>query len=130
MPNRNFDTIDRYMRLFDRGAKEPAAVDELIALFADDAVVDIAGHPLTGQAVTDLYRMICEHVADSYHHWTSEQLPDGIVKVVWGSSARLNDGNIDARAGVEHFTFNDQGLITHLRNDLSGILSPGRDETP
>jgi hypothetical protein len=127
------EVIERYMRRFDRAVgAEPAALNELVESFSDDAVVNFDGTPHTGRPrLLELYRRILEPLVEGNTHFTPERLPDGTMKVPWAASGRMSDGTVIAVAGTEYYTINDQGLITNLVNEPCGHpLTPGADEAP
>lgn len=125
--------IERYMRRFDRAVgAEPAALNELLESFSDDAVVNFDGTPYAGRAeLLELYGRVLGPLVEADTHFTAERLPDGTVKVPWAASGRMSDGTVIAVAGTEYYTINDEGLITNLVNEPCGPpLTPGADETP
>jgi hypothetical protein len=130
---RDDEVIERYMRRFDRAVgAEPAALNELLDSFSDDAVVNFDGTPYTGRAeLLELYGRVLGPLVESDTHFTPERLPDGTVKVPWAASGRMSDGTVIAVAGTEYYTINDHGLITNLVNEPCGRpLTPGADEAP
>jgi hypothetical protein len=127
------EVIERYMTRFDRAVgAEPAALNELVESFSDDAVVNFDGTPHTGRAgLLELYRRVLEPLVGACTHFTPERLPDGTMKVPWAASGRMSDGTVIAVAGTEYYTINDQGLITNLVNEPCGLpLIPGGYEAP
>ncbi|AXE86067.1 nuclear transport factor 2 family protein [Streptomyces sp. Go-475] len=113
--------IDRYIRIFDRTAHEPAAVEELQPLFAPDATVqlDQGLEPVTGlPAIMDFYRNFPSLMADSQRFWTSTVLDDGRIECHWVQAGRGTDGSLVTLAGIEHATVNADGQITDLRNRM------------
>jgi hypothetical protein len=127
------EVIGRYMRRFDRAVgAEPAALNELLESFSDDAVVNFDGTPYAGRtALLELYGRVLGPLVESCTHFTPERLPDDTVKVPWAASGRMSDGTVIAVAGTEYYTINDQGLITNLVNEPCGLpLTPGADEAP
>lgn len=126
------EIIERYMRRFDRAVgAEPAALNELVESFSDDAVVNFDGTAYSGRAgLLDLFGRILGPLVESCTHFTPERLPDGTVKVPWAASGRMSNGSVIAVAGTEYYTINDHGLIANLVNDPCGApLTPGIDET-
>jgi hypothetical protein len=126
------EVIERYMRRFDRAVgAEPAALNELVESFSDDAV-NFDGTPHTGRAaLLELFGRVLEPLVEACTHFTPERLPDGTMKVPWAASGRMSDGTVIAIAGTEYYTINDQGLITNLVNEPCGRpLTPGADEAP
>jgi hypothetical protein len=119
--------IDRYIRIFDRAAHDPGALDELRSIFAPDATVQLSDEqePVTGfAALMDLYRGIAAGMADSKHIWTTTLLDDGRIECRWVSVARRADGHLVALGGIEHATLDASGLITNLRNRMVDPRSP------
>jgi hypothetical protein len=60
--------LDRYIRIFDRSAHDPAALDELQSIFAQDATIQLSDEqePVTGfAAIMELYRFIAAGMASS-----------------------------------------------------------------
>jgi hypothetical protein len=110
--------VQRYMRLADRGYQDDAAYEELVALFAPDAVVDIDGTPVRGTAeIRAFYRRFFDEGSESSHYWYTEILPDGTHRTVWVESGRLADGRLTSVAGVEYATLDADGRIATLRNE-------------
>ena len=129
----NEEVIGRYMRRFDRAVgAEPAALNELVESFADDAIVNFDGTPHAGRAaLLDLFGRVLGPLVETHTHFTPERLPDGTVKVPWAASGRMSDGTVIAVAGTEYYTIDDHGLITNLVNEPCGLpLTPGADEAP
>jgi SnoaL-like domain len=113
--------IDRYIRIFDRSAQDPAALDELQSIFAPDATIQLSDEqePVTGfAAIMELYRFLAAGMADSKHIWTTTVLDDGTLECRWVSVARAADGGLGTHSGIEHATVNADGLITNLRNRM------------
>jgi len=110
--------VQRYMTLADRGYGDDEAYEELVALFAADAVVDIDGTPVRGTAeIRALYRRFFDEGSESSHYWHTEILADGTHKTVWVESGRLADGRLTSVAGIEYATLDSDGLISSLRNE-------------
>jgi SnoaL-like domain len=125
------DVIERYVRRFDRAVgAEPAALDELVDTFSENAVVNFDGTPHTGRArLLELFARILGPMVETCTHFTPELLADGTVKVPWAASGRMSDGGVLAIAGTEYYTIDDEGLISKLVNEPCGRpLVPGRDE--
>ena len=121
----SLNAIERYMTLFNRAGYDSAAFDQMIDLFAEDAIVDITGTPHSGRpALVLLFHRCCDNIASSHHNWTTEHLPDGTVKVVWAAAIRTQNDTVHAFAGVEYYRFNENSLIQYLRNEPYGSLSP------
>jgi hypothetical protein len=113
--------IDRYIKIFDRAAQDPAAFDELHSIFAPDATVQLMDEqePLTGfAAIMPFYRALTAGTAESRHVWTTTVLDDGRIECHWLAATRLADGRLVAPSGIEHATVNADGLITDLRNRM------------
>jgi SnoaL-like protein len=113
--------IDRYIRIFDRAAHDPAALEELRSIFAPDATVQLTDdqEPVTGfAALMELYRGMIAFMADSKHVWTTTVLDDGRVECRWVQAGRTADGRLVAYSGIEHATVDADGLITNLRNRM------------
>ncbi|GAA1212245.1 nuclear transport factor 2 family protein [Pseudonocardia alaniniphila] len=111
--------LDRYIGLADKVIADPSAVDELVALFAPDAVVQLDDTPVTGPAIREMY---CEFVAahaESRHFWNTTVLPDGTERATWVVAARMADGSLMTAAGVEHARLDDDGRIVELRNEYT-----------
>ena len=127
------EVIERYMRRFDRAVgAEPAALNELVESFSDDAVVNFDSTPYAGrEGLLELFGRVLEPLVEACTHFAPKRLPDGTMKVPWAASGRMSDGTVIAVAGTEYYTINDQGLITNLVNEPCGLpLTPGADEAP
>jgi hypothetical protein len=113
--------IDRYIRIFDRAAHDPGAVEEYRSIFAQDAIVQLhdGTEPVTGiDAIMDLYHSIAADMSDSKHLWTVTVLDDGTLECRWVSVTRRADGRLAPLSGIEHATVNADGLMTSLRNKV------------
>ena len=129
----DYEVIARYMRRFDRAVgAEPAALNELVESFSDDAVVNFDGTPYAGrERLLELFGRILEPLVETCTHFAPKRLSDGTMKVRWAASGRMSDGAVIAIAGTEYSTINHQGLITNLVNEPCGLpLIPGADEAP
>jgi hypothetical protein len=127
------EVIERYMRRFDRGVgAEPAALNELVASFSDDAVVNFDGAPYAGRAeLLELFNRVLGPLVEAHTYFTLERLPDGTMKVPWAASGRMSDGTVIAIAGTEYYTINAKGLITNLVNEPCGLpLTPVGQRRP
>ena len=84
------EVIARYMRRFDRAVgAEPAALNELVESFSDDAVVNFDGTPHTGRArLLELYGRVLGPLVETCTHFTPEQLSDGTIKVPANTTPR------------------------------------------
>jgi hypothetical protein len=130
---RDDKVIERYMKRFHRAVgAEPAALNELVESFSDDAVVNFDGTQHAGRAgLLEVFGRILGPLVETHTHFAPERLPDGTVKVPWAASGRRSDGTVIAIAGTEYYTIDDQGLITNLVNEPCGLpLTPGADEAP
>lgn len=113
--------IDRYIKVFDRAAQDPTAIDELRSIFAPDATIQLSDEqqPVTGfAAIMEFYRAIAAAMAESKHIWSTTTLDDGRLECRWASVARAADGGLETHSGIEHATVNADGLITNLRNRM------------
>jgi hypothetical protein len=123
---RTTDTvIDHYIRIFDRSAHDPGALEQLRTIFAPDATVQLHDdqEPVSGfAAIMQVYRGIAADMADSKHFWTTMVLDDGRLECRWVSVMRRADGRLVALSGIEHAIVNADGLITNLRNRM---VAPG-----
>lgn len=109
--------LDRYIALADRAVQDPAALDELVSVFAPDATVHLGDEPVTGfAAIRELYRAHIARHAHSTHYWTTTVLDDGRLEATWVVAARMADGGLMTAGGIEHATVNEDGLINELRN--------------
>src|SRR5437764_15177312 len=81
------EVIERYMRRFDRAVgAEPAALNELLESFSDDAVVNFDGTPYAGRArLLELYGRVLEPLVEACTHFAPERLPDGTMEGAVGS---------------------------------------------
>ncbi|MFE7277334.1 MULTISPECIES: nuclear transport factor 2 family protein [Streptomyces] len=113
--------VDRYIRIFDRTAHDPQAVEELESIFAQDAVVQLAEgiEPVAGlPAIMAVYRGFVSQMADSQHFWTVTELDDGRLECEWVQAGRSVDGRLVCTGGVEQVTVNADGQITKLINRI------------
>ncbi|MER6564228.1 nuclear transport factor 2 family protein [Streptomyces sp. NPDC001027] len=120
-PQTTTSVIDQYIALFDRLAHDPTAVEEILALFAPDATVQLfeGQEPLVGiPALRELYGGFAQAMADSKHVWTTTVLDDGRIELRWLHASRRTDDRLVALSGVEHATVDADGLITSLDNRM------------
>ncbi|MDX3638578.1 nuclear transport factor 2 family protein [Streptomyces sp. MB09-02B] len=113
--------IDRYLRLFDRSAHDPAAVEEILALFAPAATVRLfeGGEPVVGvPELRELYGAFAQGMVDSKHVWTTTVLDDGRLELRWLHASRRVDDRLVALSGIEYATLDADGLITNLDNRM------------
>jgi hypothetical protein len=113
--------IDQNITLFDRLAHDPAALEEILALFAPDATVRLfEGHePLVGiSALEELYGGFAQGMVDSKHVWTTTVLDDGRIELYWLHASRRVDERLTALGGIEYATLDADGLITSLDNRM------------
>ena len=70
------EVIERYMRRFDRAVgAEPAALNELVESFSDDAVANFDGTPHAGRAeLLELFGRVLEQLVESCTHFS----PSGV----------------------------------------------------
>jgi hypothetical protein len=111
--------LDRYIGLADKAIADPSALDELVGIFAPDAVVQIDDTPLTGPAIREMYREFVAAHAEARHFWNTTVLPDGTERATWAVAARMADGTVMTAAGVEYARVDEQGLIVELRNEFT-----------
>jgi hypothetical protein len=69
------EVIERYMRRFDRAVgAEPAALNELVESFSDDAVVNFDGTPYAGRAgLLELFGRVLGPLVEACTHFTPNQ---------------------------------------------------------
>lgn len=97
--------IDQYITLFDRLAHDPAALEEILALFAPDATVQLfeGQEPLVGiSALEELYGGFAQGMVDSKHVWTTTKLDDGRIELRWLHASRRVDDRLVALSGIEY----------------------------
>ena len=112
--------LDRYIAATDRAIADEAALDDLLDVFAPDAVVQIAGTPIRGAAaLREFYSGFVADHAESQHYANTAVLPDGRQRTEWVCAARKTDGSVIAVAGVEHAIVGPDGRITDLRNEFT-----------
>ncbi len=120
MPATSALVMDRYIAATDRAIADEAHLDELLSVFAPDAMVQIDVKPFRGErAIREFYTGFIAAHAASKHFWNTTVLPDGRQKTVWACAARLTDGSVITVAGVEHATVDQQGRITNLHNEFT-----------
>ncbi|MFB7597351.1 nuclear transport factor 2 family protein [Streptomyces sp. NPDC056160] len=114
-------TIDRYIGLSDRAVHDDSALDELLTLFAPDAIVRLGPEPVRGSAaIAAFYRAHFATFADSRHYWNTTVLEDGTLRAEWAAAARMADGRLMTVAGVEHAKL-DGNVIADLRNEFTRL---------
>lgn len=112
--------MDRYIRLFDSAVHDSSALDEMLTLFADEAVVEIGPEPVHGRAAIEgMYREFLPTFADSKHFCNTTALEDGTLRTEWAAAVRTADGHVLTAAGVEHAKIDSDGRISDLRNTFS-----------
>lgn len=113
------DTVlDRYYALVDRAVRDPDAFEELIGVFALDAVVRMDAELMRGRdAIVAHYRGLTTSVAEGQTYWSTSTLDDGRLKGEWVFAARMVDGRLVTSSGIEHATLDSDGLIVALYNE-------------
>jgi hypothetical protein len=115
-------TMDRYVRLFDAAVHDASALDELVGLFAPEAIVEIGPEPVQGrQAIDAMYRSFISTFADSKHFWNTTVVDDGTLRTEWAAVCRTTDNRLTTVAGVEHAKLDPTGRITDLRNTFTRV---------
>ncbi|MEQ3549668.1 nuclear transport factor 2 family protein [Pseudonocardia nematodicida] len=112
--------LDRYLAASDRAIADHTAMDELLDVFAPEAVVQIDDTPIRGaEAIREFYRgYVNAHVA-SQHFWNTTVLTDGRQRAEWVCAARTAGGAVITVAGVEHATIGPDDRIVELRNEFT-----------
>ncbi|MBK1787925.1 nuclear transport factor 2 family protein [Prauserella cavernicola] len=112
--------IERYIATVDRAIADEAVLEELVDIFAPNAVVQLDDTPVRGsRAIRELYRdFIAIHV-EAKHFWNATVLPDGRQRAEWACAARMSDGSLVTVAGLEHATVGTDDRIVDLRNELT-----------
>ncbi|MDX3240431.1 hypothetical protein [Streptomyces sp. ME18-1-4] len=126
MPQTTTAVIDQYITLFDRLTHDPAALEEILALFAPDATVQLfeGQEPLVGSsALGELYGGFAQGMVDSKHVWTTTVLDDGRIELRWLHASRRVDDRLVALSGIEYVALDADGLITSLDNRM---VAPGQ----
>lgn len=119
MTETNVNALDRYIGLADDVVAGRARLDDWVAVFAPDAVVEIVpGQAVHGPLeVREFYRQFAASFTETKHMWNSTVLPDGTLQATWAVVARMADGSVSVASGVEHAKVNAEGRITELRNE-------------
>ncbi len=113
-------TMDRYIAATDRAIADKSLLGELLAVFAPEAVVQIADVPFRGtEAIREFYAQFVADHAESKHFWTTTVLPDGRQRTEWVCAARKTDGSLITIAGIEHAQLDSQGRIADLHNEFT-----------
>jgi hypothetical protein len=120
--------LDRYIGLADKAIADPRALDELVALFAPDAVAQLDDTPVTRPAIREVYREFVAAHAEGRHFWTTTVLPDGTQRATWVVAVRMTDGSVMTAAGGEHARVDEHGRIVGCETssppgpaDLAGL---------
>ena len=112
--------LDRYITATDRAIADKTTLDELLDVFAPDAVVRLGDEPVRGaDAIREFYGDFVAAHAEAKHFWNTTVLPDGRLRAEWVCAARMADGSVITAAGVEHATIGPDGRIVDLRNELT-----------
>jgi hypothetical protein len=100
--------------------RNPDLLDEWMAVFAPDAIVQIGPEPVHGHAaVVEFYRQWITGFTESKHFWTSTVLDDQTLRAQWVAAGTMADGSLMAVGGVEHAKVDAEGRITNLRNEFT-----------
>jgi hypothetical protein len=112
--------LDRYIAATDRAITDGTRLDELLDVFAPDAVVQLDDAPVQGaDELRVFYGAFVAAHREATHLWTTTVLPDGRERAEWACVARLTDGSLITVAGVEHATVGPDGRIVELRNEFT-----------
>ncbi|WP_275466523.1 nuclear transport factor 2 family protein [Streptomyces noursei] len=115
-------TIDRYIGLSERAVHDDSALEELLTLFAPDAIVRIGPESVRDcAAIAAFSRAHFATFADSRHDWNTTVLEDGTLRAAWAAASRMADGQLMTVAGVEHAQLGGNGLIADLRDELTRL---------
>lgn len=111
--------VDRYYQLADQVGQNDKLRDDVIGLFAPDAVVNVTGIPVQGtKEIEQLFSRFFANAKENRHYWRTEIMEDGTHKTVWVASGLHADGRVYSAAGTEYFNLDSDGLIVSLRNDM------------
>jgi SnoaL-like domain len=126
MPEPSNNALDRYIGLADDVVSGRVKLDEWVAVFAPDAVVEIfPGQVVRGaEQVREFYRQFAASFAETRHMWNGAVLPDGTLHATWAAVLRMADGSVSAVSGVERAKVDAEGLITDLRNEFTVLPAP------
>lgn len=110
------NTVKKYFILSDSAGKDPDSLNELISLFADDAVVeDNRNNIYRGiDEVSSFFHTFFKRNAELRHVFTIQQ-QDNIVKVQWGVVGKKPNNEIFTLTGTDIATLDDQQKIIHLQ---------------
>ncbi|MCH6172360.1 nuclear transport factor 2 family protein [Pseudonocardia alaniniphila] len=112
--------LDRYIAAVDRAIADDTALDELLDVFAADAVVALDEKPVQGtEAIREFYREFIAIHAEAKHFWNTTVLPDGRQRAEWACAARMADGSVVTAAGVEYAVVGPDDRIVDLRNTVT-----------
>ncbi|OLL72263.1 hypothetical protein Ae168Ps1_0639 [Pseudonocardia sp. Ae168_Ps1] len=112
--------LDRYIAATDRAVADDGALDDLLDVFAPDAVVQLDDVPVRGRdALRELYRDFVTVQVEATHYWNTRVLADGREEATWACAARVADGSVVTAAGVECATVGPDGRIVSLRNEFT-----------
>lgn len=108
--------VKKYFILSDSAGKDPDALNELISLFADNAVVeDNRNNIYKGIAeVSSFFHAFFKRNTELRHVFTIQQ-QDNIVKVQWGVVGKKLNNEIFTLTGTDIATLDEQQKIVHLK---------------
>lgn len=113
-------TLDRYFTLSDTAGHSQTDFEELIGLFAPDAVLE----PATGPSVRGAaqIRAFLDRNAESRHLWRTrvDDSEPGTVTVEWAVAVRRSAGGLAAMTGTDVAALALDGRIARLRVAMEG----------
>lgn len=115
------DVVGRYLNLFDRLPEKGSVIDDLVALFAPDAVIRLfeGQEPIEGRgAIRQVYADFAEALVENKHVWKLVEVSEEESILEWLQAARMSDGRLLAHAGIERVHVNNDGLIISLDNRM------------
>lgn len=117
-------TLDRYFTLSDTAGHSQTDFEELIGLFAPDAVLEPATGPsVRGAAqIRAFFRTFLDRNAESRHLWRTrvDDSEPGTVTVEWAVAVRRSADGLAAMTGTDVAALAPDGRIARLRVAMEG----------
>jgi len=106
--------FDKYFKLWDAALFDEAKLEELINLFANDAIIKTPQGSATG---TEMLKSGIKQTLENYismnHVWNTQETDDGFV-ATWAVTHELKNGQMHAAVGVDYMQLDNSGKIKFL----------------
>lgn len=113
--------IERYFELSDRASTDQEALDEIVRLFANDAVVQAASGVSvnTPAKIANLFERFFKDNTELHHVYQIAPRSDD-YQTEWVVAGEKRNGSLFVLHGFDHYQFNENGQITFLKIKIGG----------